>query len=359
MKTHSLSSTFSWIFLGLILAFATCARADQITSIIGFQTVPCPGGADTITSVPFHRTPSEPHATLEASPSINGSNATLSVADSPNYPAEAFTTEAHFLKFLTGPSAGSIFPVDSHTASEITIDRGTDPLAGVEDGDTFAVIPYWTLATLFPVASQSAFHISPGVLLPDRRSELLLFDSTSDGIELAPDQIYFPTPGGWKQADKGFPDAGDTLLPPHLPFVIRHQVGADATTFYPMQTLDAGPSAAGLRERADGPQDNAVSLTRPLAVKLKDLDLGSAFADSASTDPADRADQLFLYESLAGAADNDPALVYFRVGGTWHRDDGNSYPIANDEEIPAASGMLLRKAPGSDIVRRWLNLPRY
>jgi uncharacterized protein (TIGR02597 family) len=103
-----------------------------------------------------------------------------------------------------------------------------------------------------------------------------------------------------------------------------------------------------------------VALLRPVAVKLSDLDLGVSFTDSPSNSSSDRRDELVLYDNLTAAFNKEPSVIYFRVGGEWRRDDGNSYPASDDEEIPSTTGLLIRKsstAAGASV--RWLNLPRY
>ena len=108
-----------------------------------------------------------------------------------------------------------------------------------------------------------------GALPTERVTEVVLFfNDTGDGIDLAPDRIYFLTAEGWFLSKRGFPAADDVIIPPGKIFVIRHPVGEAATDFFPNQVVAEGKHAAPLRTRMTGPQDNQ-------EVRLGDAAVGS------------------------------------------------------------------------------------
>ena len=345
----------------LILGLATCSHADEVASrIVGYNVVDCPAGSDTIVSVPFHL-PASFSGAVNGTPSANGSEVTITPKASPTFAANEFTTEAHYVQFVgAGARAGWTFAVSSHTASSITIDAGSEDLSDLADGDRFEVIPHWTLATLFPQATQTALHQSDSKLSTGRKSRILFFDETTAGISLAPDRVYFLTADGWFQSTAGLPAADDVVVPPGKAFVIRHPATETATEFIPHQVVVESSWSAPLEVRAAGRQDNAVALVRPIPVKLSDLGLGAAFEESADNAGPNRADELLVYDNLQAAVNKAPSKVYFRAAGEWRLDDGSTYPPADDHEVLPSTGLVVRKAAGaSDDTLRWLNTPTY
>jgi len=323
--------------------------------------VTCTGGSDTVVSIPFHR-PVRFSSAVSENPVVSATTASLGFQADRELLTNELTDEPHYLQFTGGSRNGWVYPVTSHDADSITIDLENDNLAGVEDGDIFEVIPYWTLATLFPPAEQTTVHPSAGKLAPQRESRVLFFDEIGEGTNLAPDRIHFLTSEGWFCSDRGFPAADDTVIPPGKAFVIRHPDNAASTEFAARWYVHARGHSSALRTRSGqgNSQDTTVALLRPVAVKLSDLDLGVSFTDSPSNSSSDRRDELVLYDNLTAAFNKEPSVIYFRVGGEWRRDDGNSYPASDDEEIPSTTGLLIRKsstAAGASV--RWLNLPRY
>lgn len=347
----------------LLAILGTCPAQEVASGIVGYNTIDCPGGSDTIVSVPFHRAIAFSGAIVGA-PVINGGAATVTAAGMPAFTAGEFTTEKHYLRFTgNGARSGWNYPVSAHDATTITVDLDGDALAGVVDGDTFELIPYWTLATLFPKATQTAVHPSDGKLAARRKTRILFFDEIAGGISLAPDRAYFLTADGWFHSESGFAPSDHVVIAPGSCFVIRHPVGETSTTFHPHQVVVMGSHSAPLKTRDNGPQDNAVGLVRPIPVKLSDLDLGAAFASSASTDPADREDELLVYDNLQAAINKLPATIYFREGGVWRKDDSDTdalFPNADNDEISPATGLVVRKAATANgDTQRWVNTPRY
>jgi len=334
--------------------------AEVLSRAAGHNTVVCAGGSDTVVSIPFHRPPSF-SAAVNGSPVVSATTATISHKSERALENGDLTNEPHYLQFTDGGArSGSVFPISSHDASSITVDLGVDDLAGVTDGDRFQVVPFWTLATLFPKDTQSTIHVSAGKLAPTRKTRVLFFDDISQGSGLAPDRVYFLTTDGWFRSDRGFPVADNTVVPPGKALVIRHTSGDAGTTFIPRHLVFHGDYSTRLKTQIAGSQDNAIALVRPVPVKLSELDLETFFSDSTSTAAGNRADELLLYDNVATGFNKQPAATYFKVAGQWRRDDGATYPVADDETIPSATGILIRKAAnGSGSTLLWSNTPRY
>ncbi|MDF1862616.1 MAG: TIGR02597 family protein [Verrucomicrobiales bacterium] len=343
----------SWVGL------ANPVAAEVLSSAVGHNTIVCAGGSDTVVSVPFHRPPGIRSA-VAGNPVVSASSATISYQAERILSEGELSDEPHYLRFTSGTRSGRSYSVSSHGPDSITIEVGDDDLAGVTSDDSFQVIPYWTLASLFPKETQSTIHVSGGKLAPTRKSRVLFFDEVSQGFGLAPDQVYFLTAEGWFRSDRGFPAADDAIIPPGKAFVVRHQADDLDTVFTPRHEVFRGDHSIALRTHSTGRQDNSAALVRPVPVKLSDLDLSSSFSDSASTSAGNRSDELLLYDNLTAGFNKPPATTYFKVAGQWHRDDGSSYPVADDDIISPATGILIRKTNNpSGAIFHWLNTPRY
>lgn len=343
----------SWVGL------ANPLSAEVLSRAVGHNSIVCAGGSDTVVSIPFHRPPGISTA-VAGNPVVSATSATISYQSERVLSEGELSDEPHYLQFTGGTRSGRTYSVSSHGPDSITIELGEDDLAGVATDDPFQVIPYWTLATLFPVETQSTIHVSGGKLAPTRKSRVLFFDEVSQGFGLAPDQVYFLTDGGWFRSDRGFPSAGDAIVPPGKAFVIRHQPGDSDTVFVPRHLVFQGDHSIALRTQSSGRQDNSVALVRPVPVKLSDLDLFTSFAASTSTSAGNRSDELLLYDNLTVGFNKPPATIYFKVAEQWYRDDGSSYPAADEDIITPATGILIRKTNHpSGTTLHWLNTPRY
>ena len=327
---------------------------------VGFNRIACPGGSDTGIGIPFHQTPV---FTGESNglPAVTGSSAVITPKGNPSFSADAFVSPPHYLRFISGALAGAWYKITANSNVNITIEIGSDDISTLSADDAFDIIPFWTLATLFPPATQEALHASSGPLSTFRESQLLLADVMSDGIQLAPDRIYFVTDSGWFQASEGFHSADDVVVEPSQVLIIRHRDGAADTEFFALNQVHLYNHSSRVQSRAEGPQDNHLALMRPIAVKLSDLDLDpTVFVDSVSTDSGDRRDELRVYDNITAALNKSGGTIFFRVGGVWHKDDGSTYPVSDDEVIPPSNALVIRKAAtatgGSSA---WVNTPKY
>lgn len=345
--------------LALLLAGPLDARADALSPVVGVLRFPCPGGSDTVVSAPFHPAPRWV-GRLSAAPTDAGSGLVrLDIEGNPGFAPGELTDTAHFLYCPGGTSAaGRHFVITAHTGNSVDIAAALGDLGGLLIGGRIAILPAWTLDTLFPVATQTALHPSSNALASQRGSEVLLFDSQTAGTSLAPARRFFLTPTGWLEAGSYAP-AGEEIIIPGQPFVIRHPSGAAATTFTAVQQVYGEPVTIPIRVRAGGAQDSSIGLPRPVPTKLSELDLESIVTNSASTAPADRKDEVRIYDNALAGQNKGPLAVYFRVSGQWVK-DAAGFPAAGDDLIDPAAGILIRKAAAvADGTVLWVNQPRY
>ena len=221
---HSLPASAALVAAAVLSALP--AAGEDYT--VGFDSVVCEAGAETKVNVPFRR-PTSFSGSVSGTPVQDSGSAVVTAAGSPSFPAGAFTDEAHYLLFTGGSLAGQHFSVTSHDAVALTIATAGADLSRAGSGDSFEVVPFWTLETLLPVASQGTIHVSSSTSEVNRKSELILPGAGT----------CFLTSGGWVKSEPGFPSAADVVIPPRTIFTIRHPEGEAATAFVTQQVLPA------------------------------------------------------------------------------------------------------------------------
>ncbi len=350
---------FLTICFGALSCLGLGAAEELVGEIVGFNVTDCLAGSDTIVAVPFHR-PAVFRGTLSGNPLIGNGTAIVFDENSDAFEAEQWLTEPHFLRFTgNSPRAGWYFRITGNGDHSIVIDLSGDDLAGVVAGQAFEIIPYWTLDGLFPEGNETV-HLSTGNLVTGRGTEVRLFDRDTVGANLAPARKFFLTDEGWHEVTAGFSTAGDVVIPPGTSFVIRHPNGVSDTRFVAHQVVESGDHAYAVRMDPETATDHYFGSMRPVPVKLKDLGLGiPVFQESVSNDPEGRADELHVYDNTVAAVNREPSAIYFRVGGQWFRDD-DGFPPADDDELDAGAGFVIRKFPfGGPATFLWLNTPHY
>lgn len=197
-----------------IVVFApTVLLAQLATDPAGFNRIPCPGGSDTVVSIPFSQSPVFT-GKLSASPVSASGETTITPDGTFTLGVNEFADAPHYLRFREGSvHDGAWFEVVSNDASTITIETGSEDVTDSASGDLFDIVPHWTLATIWPKDTQESLHISTNKLASGRESTVLFADVTAAGTSLAPNRIYFLTVEGWFQSTAGFPVADDEVIP--------------------------------------------------------------------------------------------------------------------------------------------------
>jgi uncharacterized protein (TIGR02597 family) len=361
-RFHRLCRCSASVGLAVAVSAATLAleAKDTVTPAIGFFRFDCLPGSDTHVSVPFQR-PARWSGKLSAAPADQGGGTMrLTLEGSPAFSPGELTTAPH-LAICRDPSGpnGRHFPITAHSAGTIDITATPADLAGLGNGGLISVVPAWTLATLFPPASQTTFHPSSGPLAPQRGSELLFFNNGSEGINLAPSRRFFVTSTGWFEAG-AYTAADQVVILPGQAFVVRHRAAATATTFVPLDDVSDAVVSLPLPVANGSPRDTMVAPPRPTPVILDQLDFaGMAFEQSASTAAGDRKDQLLVFDSSAPSINREPSAIYFRSAGQWLRDT-TGFPVSGSVALEPSSGLLIRKASRATAsLPRWSNAPTY
>ena len=279
------------LVVGILLHAPIGLKAQ--TPIVGYNKRTILNGSDTIISIPLHQYPGL-FATVSSTSSESNGRVTVEFEITDPL-TENELSGSHYVRIVSGPAEGRHFPIVSIGASTISIESNEENQ--LSSGTKIQISPHWTLSNFFVDHRSEAVHNSGGKLPIQRKTEILFFDTTRDGIELAPDKIFFRTSEGWHQATSGYPAAGDVTIPPGSAFVIRHPSGEADTTLILNSYVNTGIATASLKTSSSGQQDVPLGLPRPVPVKLDELNLSgaTAFISSATTAAVDRADELMVF----------------------------------------------------------------
>jgi uncharacterized protein (TIGR02597 family) len=331
--------------------------------MIGFNRVKCPPQSDTLVSVPFMKHPVAAVLRVSGAPDLSTQDqAVLTLGQNATWSNDSLK-DMHYVRFTSGSKAGHWYDILGNTANALTVDLNGGDGTGIAAGDGFIVVEYWTLDSLFPPSSQTTIHVSPGTLGYQQKSLILIPNVNAEGINLPAEAFYLLTASGWKKGVKGFPAAGDTILPPGLPFIIRHSRGVAETTFEPEGRVLRSADAVDLAGGASTRQDNTVAVLRPVAVALADAGLDeTAFVSSLSHSAEDRRDELLVFDNSIAGFNKKPSAIYYKVSGSWFREDGKAAsnpPAGQEKALSASGGVVVRKALGTPAMATWKNNPTY
>lgn len=313
-------------------------QTTSSTPPIGFIRKDCPANSDTRISIPLER------QAAYIGPVQGASSNVITVQGSPGWSVDEFKftessqEETYYVLFLSGNNAGRNYNVTANSANSLTVDVGTDSLSTVASGDRIKVLPHWTLKSAFP--DGAGVDASPNGFV--RQSELLVQDNATAGINLASvDTFYYSAT--WKGISDLNADAGEEILPPHKPLVIRNKDTATSAVFVGVVPSDT--QTVALRVPAgNAKQDNPVALLRPVPVKLDDSGLSDSVF-SPSTLPVLRTDEILVFDDTETGINKSATFTYYKFGGKWRRlDQSADYDAGQEEIFTPGTGVIIRKA---------------
>ncbi|HEV8543207.1 MAG TPA: TIGR02597 family protein, partial [Verrucomicrobiae bacterium] len=160
---------------------STPVGTNVVSELAGVQHLTFLGDSDTMFSVPFLR----PAAELGAVVSVSANSIRLRGA--PEWQPNQWTyvagiqTNTYFLLFRSGSHEGESYTITANTADTLTLDLQGVALDGVAAGDRVAIVPYWTLGTVFPGGTGVNSSPTPG----NRLTEIFLPDISGVGVNLS------------------------------------------------------------------------------------------------------------------------------------------------------------------------------
>ena len=331
------------IFVASAIMLTGMASAQNATTTpVGAVTVDLPRGSDTIISTPL--------AKAESFRGAVTSRAGFAITVSPSPAWDSFTTTPHYVQAVDGAQAGVFFVVASNTSDTITlVDNGLAP-TGLDAGTNFKVVEYWTLGNLFPASSANAsFTPSANLLGLTRRTQINFPNVTGTGINRSSSATYFFSGSYWRSTAAVAVDANNTPIFPDSYITVRNPTtAADGLKLTVTGSVNLDPISIPLDSIAGAPNDNFVSMSRPVDVKLIDLGLVTSGAFTASTSllGLGRKDQLLVFNNTNIGINKSASATYFYFNGTW-RSTASVGVDAGTTTIPAGAGIIIRKSSGS------------
>ena len=282
--------TFRNSFLAIALfagALAAEAQTSVTTDPVGFTTLSLLGNSDTFVSPPLTRPPEF----VGSIQSISGNS--LTVTGTPNWSVNQFVyvagTQAKHYYVLIGPASaanpkeGHLYTVTANSTNALTVDTTSDDLSGLPSNTQVVLIPYWTLATIFPTADQNvSFTPSTSNRLTSLKTQVLIPDYTTAGINLAYTATYYfinntvngAVNVGWRlYGDPVTTDHSDDPILPDVYFVVRNPTGTPTLSLTAAGSVLMKKLTIPLLTSSTQERDNPASIVRPVSVALKDTGL--------------------------------------------------------------------------------------
>jgi uncharacterized protein (TIGR02597 family) len=327
---------------------------DVSTESTGFQRLPLPGNSDTVLSIPFIRPP----AALSSIASVSGS--TVQVSGSPGWVANKWAyssgTQAntYFLLIRSGSREGDYFTIIGNGANSLTLDLQAGNLTGVSVGDTVAIVPYWTLATIFP--GGEGIHASPTA--GNRSTEIFVPNISGQGINLTMSHTYYFWNGAWREVGMGAVVKNDEVFLPDMYIWVRHNI-ATSTELVALGSVIPTKWRLPVTRLASSKQDNILALPRPGGISLKASGLIESGAFKTSPTAGSRTDELYVYDNSAIAKNKTVAATYYYWNGGWRKVGFGTTDFGNDLVFAPGTGVILRASAAATSPDIWINQPAY
>ncbi len=285
---------------------------------------------------------------------VNGTVATVLTVTS----ATSLTLTSNFIgttatgasaTFDHSPKEGSYYTVTANGTNNVTINLNGDSLSSIASniGSTsVTLIPYWTLGTAFPAANAgTSFIVSTGSVPRSIKTQILLPDMVSPGVDLAANGTYFNLNGNWRlYGQDPTVSYDDTILPPTSPFIVRNST--TATTFTPTGSVYMNRVSTPLDTQTSSQQDNAVAVARPANVTLNDLGLiaSGAFTASTGSTPRTLKDTILIFDNTASGTDKAATATYYYFNSAWRQFGQDPTVDYGATALPYGVGFIIRKA---------------
>ena len=353
----------SAIIAAALMGYASAQTAT--TAPVGYTTLTVPAGSDTTIS------PSLERSHLHQANALGISSNILTTS---GLTADDFVTTQCYLQVVTCAGTpgliGKRFPVDANTTTTITVDAGVTTLQaqGFATGDKFKVVPYWTLATLFPAGA--GVGSTNDVFTID--SLVYAVDNGTYGTNKPASASYFYCSGdesngvvaGWYDASDAFGASLDNLvIDPTIMYQIRNGAASDNTVTVTGQVPDV--KSLALVPVTTEPNDINLGVALPVDTSLQNSGLQSVIQGTSDVFTID--ELVFVYDDV-GIGQNKPGSVsYFYctgdeangvVAGWYDAADAFGAPVT-ENVLKAGRCITIRKAAsGSESVLNWtLPLP--
>jgi uncharacterized protein (TIGR02597 family) len=339
-------------------SLATVTQAEVTSDIVGYVKVGAysapssytglPGGSDTLVSPPFTRQPEFSGKVASFAGNV------ITVAGTPAWTANKFVyvanTQPKTYYALIGsataanPLEGRVYDITANGTNTLTVDLNGDSLNGLPADAKITVIPYWTLATLFPAAN-AGVSFTATTATNDLKTQVLVPDSASIGTNLPPSASYYFFNGAWRKVgDAETVNHNDDVVIPEKYITVRNPAGTTTKSLVVMGNVPSGKLAVPLATAAAAPQDNPVAFLSPLDTTLNGLGLGPTNGFTASPNPRAQGDLLLVFDNSSVSLNKSSSKSYYFYNGAWRLFGDVATVDHGTDAIKAGSGLMIRKA---------------
>jgi uncharacterized protein (TIGR02597 family) len=361
----------SAIIFGL-LAFLSAAGNDAIAgadACVGPSsnsvTINAPASSSTFFSIPFTRPPA-----FCGWVSVVATD-TITVVDdlgaAPNLPALTPGPDSYYIVITSGAKEGAVYTTNgavamvSNTVTVSPTPGSCEDLTGVTGGgagvgDRIAIIPYWTIATVWPG--------SPPVVItagsdPSAATNILLWNPATQSFRV----YYYKTSGlggtGWRSSTSTSIDASNQRFQPNETIgIVQHAGGPDLSFTVAGYEVKHTTRACLIKDPLGSVGFNFVSNSHyysPGSGQTLDASglASSLVASDLSASPPQINDQLLVYDS----ANSTPSHIYIYQAGHWA--DLNNPPYTVDRGasrvFEAGTGIVIVRVPSGPSPLIWVD----
>jgi uncharacterized protein (TIGR02597 family) len=336
--TRSLTTFFT---ISALVASTASLSAQVTTNPVGYVTQNVADGADGKFGI-----------SMEQASILSGAVADSvvgSVINSSQDPSAA--TSGHYVQFTSGNLVGHWFQVFSSDTGSITVAEDLESL-GALGADTFKVVPFWTLSSLF----SGDFPVSTDVFSP--AAQVLMNDVTATGINLAPNLNYAYHDGssgfvaaGWYNVSDAFSGPqDDVIVAPNTFITIRNQSGG-AYALVISGAVPVNVLSVAVVADASIVNDNLIYNPYPTEITLSTSALTDIVAVSSNVFAP--VDQVIVYGSPTGLNPSPDKNYAYHDGSSgfvaagWYNVSDAFGGSRDSITIPAGGAFIIRKAAGS------------
>jgi uncharacterized protein (TIGR02597 family) len=355
----------TYIPYSLLLAAASCGLVlgaeTAYTTPVGYVTLPIAAEGDTYISPALERPTSH-----SAASSTNVAITTGNNVGTTGLTASALVTTPSYLQVTSGSLAGRRYPITANTGTVITVDpvtAGTLQSQGFAPGNTFKVVPSWTLATLFP----NGTGVCSTADINDITSFVFVKENGSYGTDRPIAASYFYCSGdvassvvaGWYDANNAEgPNTNDLIIDPTLMYFIRNTTVAVNSVTVTGQV----PNVASVSLLPVTTEQNDVYLGLPIPLDMTLQQSGLQSAIQGTADINDITEFVFVYDDTVSEFDKPISNSYFyctgdvanSVAAGWYDANSAEGPMVTAAVLKAGRSFFIRKAAyGSDGVLNW------
>ena len=303
-----------------LLAIASLSTFSSLFAVetdpVGYITISCLGGSDTVTSVPLAETTS----IVSAVASVDSGSSQITIDQ--NTLVVNDYQDSHYVRFGEGSALeGAKMTISANTADTLTLDvQSGYNLGSVSVDDVVEIIPYITLSGLFASVSS----------IPDS-TEVFFFDNATNGINKSSSGGYIYYAPDWYDANT-FALVNDAVLFPDDALIVR--VPGDSSNDFDLINSGAVPTVGHsfpVVTAGSGANDNFIAPQVPGGVELATL-----FSSAADND------EILVFDNTVREQNKSSSGGYIYYAPNWY--DAGTFAVVDTLKVNAWEMAVYRRA---------------